>query len=122
MGDDSTKKTLPMKSKASTSNETLKKIIMDALEDIKAQQIKIMHVGKLTSITDVMIVCHGTSSRHIKSIADKVVEKSKHAGFQPLSVQGSQDWVIVDFGDIVLHVMTQESRSFYRLEDLWSHD
>lgn len=96
----------------------------EALEDLKAQNIIEIDVHKKTSIADVMLIATGTSSRHTKALADNVLEKLKKAGHIPLSTEGHgrSDWVLVDLGDVIVHVMTAESREFYSLEKLWSMD
>jgi len=75
-----------------------------------------------TSITDTIIVVSGTSQRHLKSLADRVLERSREAGFKPLGIEGERgaDWYLVDLGDVVVHVMSREKRDFYNLEKLWS--
>lgn len=100
----------------------LKQIIIKALEDIKAQDIVSLDVGTLTDVTDYMIVASGTSNRQVKALADNVVEQAKQQGFQPLGVEGTDtaEWVLVDFGDIIVHVMLPATRAFYDLEKLWS--
>lgn len=100
----------------------LKQIIVDALEDIKAQDIVSLDVGALTDVTDFMIVASGTSNRQVKALADNVVEKAKQQGFRPLGVEGTDtaEWVLVDFGDVIVHVMLPATRAFYDLEKLWS--
>jgi ribosome-associated protein len=104
--------------------EELTKLVVDALEDVKAVDIKLIDVRGRTAITDLMVIASGTSDRHIKSLADNVVIKAKEAGLQPLGVEGqdSRDWVLVDLNDIVVHVMLPEVRDFYNLEKLWQDD
>lgn len=101
--------------------EELKTIVEQALEDMKANDINILDVRGLTGVTDLMIFASGTSSRHVKSIADNVAVDVKKHGVNPLGVEGeaSGDWTLVDLGDIVVHVMMPEARAFYDLEGLW---
>jgi ribosome-associated protein len=102
--------------------DKLLKLVVDALEELKGVDIRILDVSKLTSITDRMVVASGTSSRHVKSLADNVIRKTKQAGFRALGVEGEQaaEWVLVDLGDVVVHVMMPAVREFYALEKLWS--
>lgn len=102
--------------------EDLQKIVVDALEESKAQDIKILDVRGIASFTDLMIVASGTSTRQVKALADKVIEKSTQAGVRPLGVEGQREaeWVLVDLNDIVVHVMLPQTRDFYNLEKLWS--
>ena len=104
--------------------EALRKIVVDALEELKAQDIKVLDVRGIASFTDLMIVASGSSTRQVKALADKVVEKCRLAGVRPLGVEGEQEaeWVLVDLGDIVVHVMLPQTRDFYNLEKLWSVD
>jgi ribosome-associated protein len=104
------------------TTEQLKQWVVTALEDLKAQDIQILDVRGMTSITDLMIVASGTSDRHIKALADNVVEEVKKHGQQPIGVEGesSREWVLVDLGDIILHVMHPQTRAFYNLEKLWT--
>jgi len=101
--------------------DKLKQIVIDALDDVKAVDVKVIDVQGRTSITDVLVIASGTSDRHIKALADNVVIKAKEAGVQPLGVEGqnSRDWVLVDLNDIVVHIMLPEVRDFYNLEKLW---
>lgn len=102
--------------------EQLLKLVETELDERKAHQIAILDVRGKTSITDFMVVATATSTRHAKSLCDYVVEKVKENGLQPLGVEGEpgSDWVLVDLGDVVLHVMTGQAREFYQLEKLWS--
>lgn len=101
--------------------EQIKALAINALEDLKAQNITALDVRGRTSVTDWMIIANGTSSRHVAAIAGNVEEKAKHAGLQPLGVEGrgGSDWVLIDLVDIVIHVMTEQAREFYDLERLW---
>lgn len=105
-----------------TDLQTLKDIVIDALEDIKAKDIVTLDVKPLTSVADLMIVASGTSNRHVKSIANNVREQVKLKGIQPLGVEGEEaaEWVLVDLGDIIVHIMLPDTRRFYDLEKLWS--
>jgi ribosome-associated protein len=104
------------------SREELTRIVVDALEDVKAKDIKVLDVKDKTTVTDVMIIASGTSTRHVKALADHVVFQAKHeAGIQPLGTEGemAMDWMLVDLLDVVVHVFTPEVRDFYNLEKLW---
>jgi len=96
--------------------------LVDALEDGKGQDILALEVSKLTSITDYMVLVSGTSSRHVKALADRVVEAAKQCGEPPGGIEGREscEWVLLDVGDVVVHVMQKEARAFYDLERLWS--
>ena len=99
----------------------LREVVLAALADMKAVNIKALDVRKLTDITDTMVVASGTSDRHVKSIADRVVQRCREAGFRPFGMEGERDgeWVLVDLHDLVLHVMLPRVREFYALEKLW---
>ena len=102
--------------------ESLNQTIQTALEDLKAEDLVMLDVREISDVTDWMVVCTGTSSRHIKSLANNVVVECKKTGEAPIGVEGEQsnEWVLVDFGDVVVHVMTATAREFYDLEKLWS--
>jgi len=104
--------------------EKLKKVVITAIEDLKGEKIVQLNVKGKTSFTDLMIIVSGTSSRHVKSIAENVVEKAKQAGAMFLGMEGEEqsEWVLVDLGDIVVHVMQPQVREFYALEKLWGVD
>lgn len=99
----------------------LLRLVTDAIDDIKGLDVRVLDVRKLTTITDHMVVCTGTSNRHVKSIAENIVASAKAAGFRPLGVEGldSGEWALVDLGDVVAHVMQAQTRAFYQLEKLW---
>ncbi len=102
--------------------DELENIAVEALEDLKALDIMSIDVRDRTSVTDVIIIASGNSDRHVKSLAGAVVAASKHAGVPPLGVEGEREgeWVLVDLGDVVVHVMQPRIREFYALEKLWS--
>lgn len=102
--------------------EQLKDTAIQALEDLKGTDIAEYDVREMTSITDVMLIASGTSDRHVKSLADAVVMACKKAGIAPLGVEGEREgeWVLVDLGDVVVHVMQPRIREFYALEKLWT--
>ena len=102
--------------------DVLQKVVVDALEELKAVNVRILDVSKISTFTDLMIVASGTSHRQVKALAEKVIEKCKAVGVRPLGVEGEREakWILVDLGDIVVHVMHPETRNFYNLEKLWS--
>ncbi len=99
----------------------LQKIAVAALEDIKAKDIKVLDTSKLSSMFDRIIIATGDSNRHVKSLARSVHDKVKEAGGQVIGVEGEEagEWVLVDLGDIVVHVMQPVVRAYYNLEELW---
>jgi len=103
-------------------SQDLSKLVQAALDDLKASDILAIDVRGKTSIADLMIIATGTSVRHVRSLADNVRQQCKEAGQAPLGVEGDNqsDWVLVDLGDIIVHVMTDEKREFYALEKLWA--
>ncbi len=104
--------------------DKLLKIVQDTLDERKGNDITTLDVKDKTSVTDYMVIVTGNSSRHVKSLCDYVVENTKKQGFKPLGVEGESgaEWVLLDLGDVVVHIMTQEMRDFYQLEKLWSVD
>ena len=102
--------------------EALEQIVVEALEELKAQDVHVIDVRGKTSVTDVMVIASGTSNRHVKALADNVIERAKAHGVRPLGVEGDQtaEWVLVDLGDVVVHVMLPRVRDFYNLEKLWA--
>ena len=104
------------------ASDQLLQIVVTALEDMKGVDIRVIDVRELTSITDRMVVVSGTSTRHVKALAENVVLESKNNGYKPLGVEGEDvaEWVLVDLADVVVHVMMPEIRDFYALEKLWS--
>ena len=104
--------------------DILKEIVVKALEDHKARDIRIIDVRGKTTITDFMVIASGTSSRHVKALAHSIVTEAAAAGVKPLGMEGERDgeWVLVDLCDVVAHIMLPNTREFYGLEKLWSVD
>lgn len=96
-------------------------VLTQAVENAKAQNIITLNVAHLTSITDYMLICSSTSSRHMRHIAETTLAAAEDAGLTVISREGmnSQDWMIVDVGDVIVHVMSEQARGFYQLEGLW---
>ncbi len=99
----------------------LQKIVVSALEDIKGKDIEVINTTKLTSMFDRVIIASGDSNRQVKSLARNVQEKVREAGAEILSTEGEEggEWVLVDLGDVVVHVMQPQVRQYYNLEELW---
>jgi ribosome-associated protein len=106
------------------NSEQLKATIVDALEGVKAQDLAVLPVRHLTSITDYMVIATGTSNRHVRSLANEVHEKIKEAGGDVIGVEGEQagEWVLIDLGDVVVHVMQAQVRDYYNIDELWGGD
>jgi ribosome-associated protein len=102
--------------------KALQNLVIKALEDLKGKNITVLDVTALTAMTDAMIICTGTSNRHVQSLAQNVVERAKKRKVQPLGVEGSieGEWVLVDLNNVLVHVMLPETREFYSLEKLWT--
>ena len=96
--------------------------IHEALENAKAHNIVVLDVRSISDFTDYMVIATGTSNRHVQSTVDKVAETLREHGERTVGMEGKQigDWVLIDFGDVVVHVMREETRDFYNLEKLWS--
>ena len=107
--------------KVAKAAPSLKTVVVDALADMKALEIKVLDVRGLTDIADWMVIASGTSDRHVRSVAQRVVERTKQAGFRPHGVEGQQDsdWVLIDLSEMIVHVMLPRVREFYGLEKLW---
>jgi ribosome-associated protein len=93
----------------------------NALTDLKARDVTVLDVRQLTPIADYMVVASGTSDRHVKSIADRLVQRASDAGCPPMGIEGAEsgEWVLVDLADVVVHIMQPKAREFYKLESLW---
>lgn len=104
------------------NSEQLTNLIVDVLDDIKAQDIVKLDVRDMTTVTDYMVIASGTSSRHVQALVDNVAEKAKQAGHKPIGVEGEDggEWILLDLEDALVHVMLPKVREFYNLEKLWS--
>ena len=102
--------------------ETLRDLAISTLDNMKGREITCLQVSDITTITDYMIVATGTSTRHVKSMADEIMKKVKEAGGTVNGMEGKDqsDWVLIDLGDVIVHVMLEETRKLYDLESLWS--
>lgn len=107
-------------------NETdkIKELVVQALDDLKALDMEIIDVRGKSTVTDFMVIVSGTSDRHVKAMASNLVEEAKKRGYRPLGVEGENqgDWVLVDLGEVVAHVMLPSARDFYQLDKLWQGD
>jgi ribosome-associated protein len=106
-----------------STNELLQ-LVLSTLDDGKGKDVKVIDVRGKTSIADFMVIASGSSERHVKSLAGHVVEESKKNEIQPLGVEGENvgEWVLVDLGDVIVHVMKPQVREFYQLEKFWQGD
>lgn len=98
-------------------------LVFNLLEDLKGFDVKILNVEGMSSVTDRMILCTGRSNRHVKSTANNLITELKKHNIAPLGAEGidTSDWVLIDLGDIIVHIMQQETRDFYNLEALWGN-
>ncbi|MCC5855891.1 MAG: ribosome silencing factor [Idiomarina sp.] len=103
--------------------EELRNFIVDKVEDLKARDIVVMDIRKKSDVTDFLLICSGNSKTHVRSIANHVATEAKQAGITAIGIEGELDseWVLVDFGDLVVHIMQDATRDFYQLEKLWGH-
>jgi ribosome-associated protein len=101
--------------------EALRDLIATSLDDGKAEDIRVLDVRGLTTITDYMVVASGRSSRQVKALKDRVIEAARENNVRPLGVEGENagEWVLIDFGDVIVHTMRPDTRDFYQLEKLW---
>lgn len=106
------------------NNKKIIDIILNTLDDAKALDVIVFEVSKLTSISDYMIIASGRSNRQVNSIAEKVIEVAKENNLPPLGTEGKKEgeWVLVDLGDIIVHIMQPDTREYYQLEKLWGAD
>ena len=107
-----------------TSNKDVQaclKVVHDALVDVKAKDILQLDVSSISNVADAIVIARGTSTRHVKALADNVAEEARKAGFRPIGVEGERDaeWILIDLGFVVVHVMLPTARKFYDLESLW---
>lgn len=104
--------------------DVLKDKVLELLDDTKALDVQAFDVAEMTTVTDHMIVASGTSNRHVRSIASNIVDDLREAGIRPFGTEGEEhgEWILLDYGDVVLHVMQAGTREFYQLEKLWSPD
>ena len=96
-------------------------VVREALLDVKAKDILAMDVSSVSNVSDAIVIASGTSTRHIKALANNVAEEARKAGFRPIGVEGERDaeWILIDLGIVVVHVMLPTARKFYDLESLW---
>ena len=109
-------------SRERAEGDRLLAILQETLEDRKAKDIQVLDVSDRSGFADYFVIATGTSARHVSAIAQHLQETAKHAGFQPTGVEGAEggDWVLLDLGAVVVHVMRAETRAYYNLEELWS--
>ncbi|WP_394130474.1 ribosome silencing factor [Shewanella maritima] len=100
----------------------LKEFVLDKIDDLKAKDITVLDVTNQSTITETMIICTGTSKTHVKAISEHVIVEAKAAGEPPIGVEGrdSSEWILVDLGDVILHIMQDQTREYYQLEKLWT--
>jgi ribosome-associated protein len=116
-----TMKIPPMTDTLDVASAELAELARNALEDLKAVDIKTLDVSRLTTITDVMLIATGTSNRHAAALAHSVIDKAREHGHRAVGVEGltEGEWVLVNLGGVIVHVMQAQTRAFYQLEKLW---
>jgi len=112
---------MPETQNKTTTPEELAEFIVAILDELKAEDIRCLDVRHLTPITDTMIIASGRSDRHVRALADALIERCEAQGRRPLGVEGQRggEWVLVDFADVVVHLMQRRTRDFYDIERLW---
>lgn len=105
-------------------NKELLNFVLDSIDSLKARDVQSIDVQQTSSITDYMVICSGNSKKHVQSIADHMLTEAKHSDNPPIGIEGftEGEWVLVDLGAVVLHVMQEATREFYQLEKLWQSD
>ena len=111
---------LAMNSQSQSVQECLK-VVHNALTDVKAKDIIELDVSSISNVADAIVIASGTSTRHVKALADNVADEARKAGFRPIGIEGERDaeWILIDLGFVVVHVMLPAARKFYDLESLW---
>ena len=107
---------------ASDQAKQVLNVAVDALDELKAIDLKVLDVSEMTTVTDYMVVASGGSDRQVRALADNLIKRAKETGIKPLGIEGerSGEWVLVDLSDVVVHVMNPSARETYQLEKLWS--
>lgn len=113
-----------MSARSAVPDMALVRLAEGILDELQASEVRLLDVRSQTGMTDFMLIATGRNTRHIRALADRLTERSKKAGHRVLGVEGLQwgEWVLIDLGDLVVHLMRQETRDFYKLEDLWEFD
>ena len=101
--------------------QTCLQVVHEALSDVKAKDIIELDVSSISNVADAIVIANGTSTRHVKALADNVADEARKAGFRPIGIEGERDaeWILIDLGFVVVHVMLPTARKFYDLESLW---
>jgi ribosome-associated protein len=110
-----------MKTEKPITSEAISDLVVEVLDDLKAQSVLRLDVRHLTSMTDVMVIASGRSARHVRAVAHALLERCEAAGVKSIGVEGEDggEWVLVDLGDVIAHIMVPSVREFYALEKLW---
>lgn len=103
------------------SSDELRALVLSCLEDLKSVDVQVIDVRGRSSLTDTLIIASGNSTRHLKGMAEKVIQRAKERGVPPLGIEGERDaeWILVDLNDVIVHLMLPQTRAFYNLEKLW---